>query len=256
MYTQLAPFSPHRPLLEQSAFLLKELCAGRVHPFPCTCGACVAWAYNKRENKTEGRQFSLRTLFLFFLRRELWISALVESQPKGKPRFNVVKLGRGRRGKKTFSITAHEDENGCWAVSWPEQDDFWKRWKKAAKNARRRDLDYMRRIVSIDELTKYRVKTARRNTLSLIRELSRLAKSRTAKNFLKGYLTGRGFYTYYRRAGDERFQGIVAELEKELLEVDDKGKSILKRQDSRSRPGRNRAHFGMRNIFHVVSLSR
>ncbi|MBM3299127.1 MAG: type II toxin-antitoxin system HicB family antitoxin [Deltaproteobacteria bacterium] len=74
----------------------------------------------------------------------------------------------------------------------------------------------------------------RRNTLSLIRELKRTSKRRAAKNFLKGYLTTQGFYTYYRRACDKKLGSVIAESENTLLAHDDKGHPVLKRPDNRS----------------------
>jgi len=141
MYTQLAPYSSQHPhLFLQAAFLLEGLLAGSAHPFPCTCGACVAWAYISRERKTEGRQYSLRRLYIFFLRRELWIASLVEARPKRRPRVKVVQFPSGRKQKR-FTCTPHWGESACWAVSWPDQGAYWARWKKAARIARDNDLD-------------------------------------------------------------------------------------------------------------------
>lgn len=50
----------------QARWLLHELIEDRHHGFPCDCGACIYAAYRKMK-KNEGRSFSKRTFFVFFL---------------------------------------------------------------------------------------------------------------------------------------------------------------------------------------------
>ncbi|MGA2360898.1 MAG: hypothetical protein ABSG73_00405 [Candidatus Aminicenantales bacterium] len=185
MYTQLdfCPRSPrHHSLLEQAEFLLRDLVAGRVHKFPCNCGACIDWAY-RRVKRGEGRLFSAKTVFVYFLRTAFLKKTLAN----------------------TRSVTVREVEEEAW------------RRNEIAWYADLRDRPRIVPIVSgyfvyWDEVRK----ATKSQTLDAIKKLAKAKQPPAAKMFLRGILNKKSFYTYYNRAGDAELGLIVRGMRKKL----------------------------------------
>lgn len=177
-YTQLDFVPIHLrqgSIVDQAALLLRELVADRHHDFPCFCGACIYWAY-KREKKSEGRQYSKRTFFMYFLRADLFRVAIYESLP-----FDYSKWKSAARIKRA-DIQDNKrlrHEPGILGTN-----VYWDTIRHDARN----------RVVS------------------MIRELERTRRSESARAFLRGFLNKRCFYEYYRRAEDEAISLIVRKV--------------------------------------------
>lgn len=208
-YTQLGfvTYSPkRRSLIKQAEFLLRELVAGRVHEFPCDCGACIYWAYRHRK-KGEGRSFSARTFFMHFLRADLMMAAWIEPLPL-------------RHGRSLIGGPAP----GSFVSPWRENRS--RRLGALAKKARQEaafagspDDELGPPIFATDIDASRRLRVARQKTLTMLRGLEKLPRTRTERMFLRGILNKKSFYTYYNRAGDERLDRIVGAERRELMNI-------------------------------------
>lgn len=220
-YTQLdfAPYSPKRPTLEaQAEFLLREIVAGKAHEFPCECGACVYWAYRQRK-KAEGRSFSARTFFVYFLRASLFVET-----------FRAGMVGRSR--KVTFFRTGEEPDRGLverlahdGLELMPDAMDIKFELKLRQLDydkLRRRGLEFnkchpRRRPKHSMEVHYDRIrKITRQRTLSMTKKLEKRHQAPAVTVFLRGILNKKSFYTYYKRAGDEELALTVRTMRQKL----------------------------------------
>lgn len=191
-YTQLqfsAYSSKRRTLFQQARFLLHELVNDRVHKHPCLCGACIYTAY-RRSKKPEGRSFSKRMFFMFFMRIDFLMISLADKRLR---RYDSMKKIGHRRWQDASSKYETIREFMI------KEPDFLIR--KDPK------LWLDDRIEAV----------ARRRTLAMFKKLDREEKSQDVKAFLRGILRKKSFYTYYRRAGDEALYRLVNKIEHDLL---------------------------------------
>lgn len=208
-YTQLdySPYSPRRKtLLQQAGFLLRELVADRHHEFPCDCGTCIYWAYSRSERK-EGRRFSKRTFFMFFLRSDLSLAALVSPLP-------------AKYGRQMFWGTDR-------SLRSPWLDKRWEKMRLSAERARGQAMD-SRRLkkeppILADDIYRLRIqRDARRKTFTMLEELARVETNPARRAFLRGLLAHKCFYTYYARAADRMLYGFILEAREKLRSTVDR----------------------------------
>jgi len=187
---------------------MHELIEERSHGFPCNCGACICAAYIKRE-KAEGRPFSKRTLFVFFLSAHFFQSTFFDQRlrfagiripPQGKDlpywQGSAVKIAE----RKREDILEKEGV-----------DSFKDIWKLEARRKQRiiKKLDATRAADIIEERIR---KTAKKRTKKFIERILERENSRKGKDFLRGILQKKCFYTYYKRAADPRLPSVIYSL--------------------------------------------
>jgi len=205
-YTQLdfAPYSPRRLTLEEQAGLLvREIVLGRTHPFPCTCGACVADQLGAG-TKPGSRRFSKRTVLLHFIRANMFTAALVE----------FISLPLKKRGEMLKDLAADRRYDGAQKKCLAEGrsfDPMKKGWHKDEPA-----------ILSTDVFPDWLRQRARARALEMIRALARRERRRDVKEFLAGFLVGRSFYTYYKRAGSPELEARVKAVRDLLLATTDR----------------------------------
>jgi hypothetical protein len=190
-YTQLdfAPYSPKRRMLvEQAGFLVREIVGGHVHPFPCTCGACICGQPVKGK-KAGARRFSKRTLFMYFLRADMFAAAMVGPLSRTKKGKWLKKMGKIRM-----------------RVARVQRKDQW-----FDKNLKREPA-----ILTTDVLVEQLRRRTRKKTREMIQQLFKRERRQDVKEFLAGFLINRDFYTYYGRAGSEELGSRVEAARKEL----------------------------------------
>ena len=214
MYTQidldLAPPAVRvGSLLEQAGRLLHELVKDRSHDFPCDCGACI-YAEYRRNSKAEGRPFSKRTFFVFFLYCGFFEVVFYNKRLAGYP----DKLYR-EKVKDNFRLAAKARSNSSYHPAFEPLSP-------AAKIAHRRNLAGENRNKPWDlstDIWSERVKRiTRRRTLDMIKKLTKEEKDRGARTFLRGILKAKNFYTYYARAANSNLGRIIGKIRRNLFE--------------------------------------
>ena len=185
-YTQLAYSAwemQKKPLFEQAQSLLHDLIKERSHNHPCECGACI-YAASRAGAKAEGRSFSKRTCFVFFLQRDFLQIVFLDKRLQRKDR--IMKASKDRN-EAVFKYKDYEDVYGD-------------------------------RIVLHTEIYFNRVKEiTRRRVLNMIKRLEEKERGWRARQFINGILNKKCFYTYYKRAEDPRLYSIVQKIRRELL---------------------------------------
>ena len=177
--------------LDRAKRLLHELLEDRWHGFPCDCGACIYAAY-RENNRAEGRRYSKRTFFVYFLRRDFFAETFFDRRLSSNPALSEI-IARWRKddwkriGKKNLRLIRSTDQSGVYFYH--------------AANL------YVEKIKSI----------SRERTLARIKKLAKEEKNETARAFLHGILNKKCFYTYYRRAGEEDLFKIVNECRTRIL---------------------------------------
>ncbi len=183
-YTQLdfSPYSPkRRSLVSQAEFLVREMVAERIHEYPCSCGACIYWAY-RHSKKGEGRQFSARTFLIYFLRSDFFNWTRVE---------NPVWWYRGV--KQNSDILTYSELKA--------ESKYLRHPKKLGTNLY---WDRVRRA-------------ARLSTRTCLEELLRRPQPPSVKAFLLGILHKKSFYIYYDRAGNPSLERTVKSIHRQIL---------------------------------------
>jgi len=172
----------------------------------------------RRGKKYEGRSFSKRTFFVFFLWMDYFTATLYDRQLwdwgsliplKGKPGPGIYYWQRG---------------GGSWITIKRQRGKFY--WQSSlAKEAqiRRREIEYMKNLKQEPEIHPAdifveKVKSiTRKRMLAMIKQLEEREKSRRGKAFLLGILNKKCFYTYYGRADDPNLFKIVNECRTRIL---------------------------------------
>lgn len=191
-YTQLdyAPYSPERKtLFQQAQLLLHELVSGRIHEYPCDCGACIYATYRKIK-KPKNRPFSKRTFFVFFLRYDFIVITYLDKRLRR--RDSIAKIG-----------------SRLW------MDAFSKYWYFREFSIK--EPDFLLKHGSSDIYLDRLKRITRRRTLDMIKKLEREEKKQDVKTFLRGILNKKCFYTYYKRTDDPALINIVKEIGHNLL---------------------------------------
>jgi hypothetical protein len=249
-YTQLDfvpdPFDRRTPL-KQAEWLLHELLDDRSHGFPCHCGACVYAAYRAR-GKGEGRAYSLRTLFMFFLWRgflgitsndtrlsrggsfETYNEAAAKLNPaqrlalanklhlEGQPQIFFWKPAVDKRAQS-------ERDDILVGEGLLRYKDIW----KLGKDRQRKIIKKLDQTYGADIFKKRVEEITRTRTLATLKKLQEREKTRRGKVFLRGILQKKCFYTYYKRAADRKLYDTVAGIRRELLDPRPAGPNPLPR---------------------------
>ena len=217
-------------LSKQAGRLLHELMKDRSHDFPCDCGACI-YAEYRRNSKAEGRPFSKRTFFVFFLYWDFFTIVIYNKPLAGYS----DKLYREKL-KENFRLDAKARSNSSYHPAFEPLSP-------AAKIAHRRNLAGENRNKPWDlstDIWSERVKhITRRRTLDMIKILAKEEKDRAARTFLRGILKAKNFYTYYACAANSNLGHIVGKIRRDLFEGRGRSKAgSLTRRTSGSWPRR------------------
>lgn len=249
-YTQLGfvPSSPNRRTpLKQAEWLLHELLEDRSHGFPCACGACVYAAYRARD-KGEGRTYSLRTFFVFFLwmgffritsnDKRLSSRGSFETFDEAAAKLNPAqrlalaeKLNLEGRSQIFFWKSAlgkraqRERDDILVGEGLLRYKDIW----KLGKSRQRKIIKKLDQTLSTDIFKKRVEGITRTRTLATLKKLQQCEKRRQAKVFLRGILQKKCFYTYYKRAADQKLYDTAARIRRELLNPHPAGPNPLPR---------------------------
>ena len=236
-YTQLdfAGYSPNRrTLFSQAKWLLHELIEDRHHGSPCDCGACIYAAYRKRK-KNEGRSFSKRTFFVFFLWMDYFTATFYDKRLssrglletfdssaakldsakrlalaeklhlEGRPQIFHWQSSLAKRAEKKRGDILVEE--GLWSFK-----EIW----KLGKRRRLKIIKKLDRTYSTDIFRERVEYNTRKRTRTMIKKLAENEKSRRAKTFLRGILNKKCFYTYYARAADRNLYNIAFQIRRDL----------------------------------------
>jgi hypothetical protein len=203
-YTQMsqdfdfAPYSPkRRTRLKQAQWLLRELVNDRHHQFPCDCGACISCAYHRSE-KPKGREFSKRTLFVFFLRWDFFDIVFFDKRLRRSDSLRKIAWKQSR----DFKISGRP----IWSIFYfPRDLEPGEKEKTVAGSYVHAPNIYVERVKKI----------SRRRTLDMIKRLEREERGRT-REFLRGILKKKSFYTYYNRAGGPELASIINKVRRDL----------------------------------------
>ena len=196
--------------LDRHKQLLRDLLEDRRHGFPCDCGACIYAAYLEK-TRAEGRHYSKRTFFVYFLRTDFFAATEFDRRFwKGSYQpFNFKSVFDKEKRPGQFYWQSKLSEI---IARWRKDD-----WKSIGK----KNLRLIRSSVVDDSgvyfyhaLNLYADKVrsiSRTRTLARIKKLAREEKNESARAFLQGILNKKSFYTYYRRAGNSDLFKIVNE---------------------------------------------
>lgn len=210
-YTLLdfAPYSSkRRTLVSQAEFLLQEIVAGRVHKFPCACGACICWAYRQAKRR-ETRSYSTRTLFIAFLRVDFYLKAVAESMP-----VDYSRLKDAAADERWKAVERRDAKRGVFG-----------------RNQRSSDLKERRPGVLLADVYYAEIRSrARSGVLAVLKELAKGPRTRAERAFLHGILNKKSFYRYYSRAGNKDLARIFESTRRQLFPPS--GENPLRRRAS------------------------
>jgi hypothetical protein len=203
------PYSS-KSLTHQARWLLRELVNDRCHGFsgcPCDCGACIYAAYRRGE-KAKGRSFSKRSFFVFFLSHH-FLEATLYDRRLSRPRFfeESYRFGVGgdllRDYQGYFRRIAHQRNKDGETIISP-------RVTQAGEEI------VERYFLSMDIFIEHVKRISRRRTFDMIKRLEG-AERGPARDFLRGILRGKSFYTYFGRAAEPELFAVIQKARKELL---------------------------------------
>ena len=211
MYYKQLSFAPlstlDKSLYIQARTLLHELMKGRRHKFFCGCGACVYAEYIRR-CKAEGRRYSKRTFFVFFLYCGFFEIA-----------FYNQRLGQYSEETYLRNLDLIRERK----IAFLSLD---------SKIADRKNRDKLFDLKPGQKLRDYKLSTdihlerikaiTRKSTLGMIKWPAQREKRQDVRSLLEGILKGTSFYTYYKGASEDKaLPVIVGNIRRSLLKLPD-----------------------------------